>query len=244
MGIFGRKRYKTPYAPALYTLYDAMAEKPHLLIAGATGSGKSVVENGIIYNLLHTCPSETQFIFLDPKRVELSMYRNVPHCIYYASEQAEMVKALEYAMLITEKRYAEMQKQRVRKYTGGHVYVVIDELADLMTTQKKAVHPLIQRLCQIGRAAKVHVIACTQCPLATVIPTAIGVNFDNRVALRTRNAQDSRNILGVTGCERLPQYGQGFFLTPEGLNLYQIPMYTDGQIDTLIDWWTTRKCVA
>ena len=237
------RRYRAPIGDC-YTLYSDMARQPHLLIAGATGSGKSVIVNGIIYNLLHKGPESAKMILIDPKRVELSAYRNVPHCIRYASEPAEMVDALNYAVQVTEGRYTIMQRQGARKYDGGHVYVIIDELADLMTTQKKAVQPLLQRLCQIGRAANVHVIACTQCPLATVIPTAISVNFDARVGLRTRNAQDSRNILGQACCEQLPRYGQGYYMTPEGLDLWEIPMYPDTAVNQLIDYWTSRRCIA
>ena len=244
MSIFNRTRkYRTPSGD-VYTLYNDMAMQPHLLVAGATGSGKSVVVNGIIYNLLFNGPGSAQLILIDPKRVELSMYKSVPHCIRYASEPAEMIAALQYALVITEQRYQEMQRQRIRKYSGGHVFVIIDELADLMTTAKKQVQPLLQRLCQIGRAACVHVIACTQCPLATVIPTAIAVNFDARVGLRTRNAQDSRNILGAAGCEKLPRYGQGYFMTPEGIDLWNIPMYSDSDLESMVSWWTSRRCIA
>ena len=143
-------------------------------------------------------------------------------------------------MQITETRYKEMQRAGVRKYQGAAVYIVIDELADLMTTNKKAVAPLIQRLAQIGRAANVHIIAATQCPLAAVIPTPIKVNFDSRVALRTRSRQDSRNILELPGCERLPRYGQGYYMKPEGNTLYNIPMHTDSDIQTMCDYWTQQ----
>ena len=232
-----RKKYTTP-AGQRFTLYADMLKQPHLLVAGATGSGKSVVVNGIIYTALYEAPDAVQLILIDPKRVELVEYKNLPHTITYASEPGEMVKALHQAMQITESRYKTMQKAHTRKYTGGAVYVVIDELADLMTTNKKEVQPLLQRLCQIGRAADVHVIACTQCPLSTVIPTPIKVNFDSRVALRTRSKQDSRNILGVTGCELLPRYGQGYYMTPDGLTLYNIPMYNDDAIKERVKHWT------
>ena len=244
MSIFQRKRqYRTP-AGQVYTLYSDMANQPHLLVAGATGSGKSVIINGIIYNLLHTGPAENAFILVDPKRVELSQYKNTPHCIRYASEPADMVQALQDALAITEQRYRDMQRQGIRKYSGGNVYVIIDELADLMTTNKRQVQPLIQRLAQIGRAARVHIIAATQCPLATVIPTAISVNFDARIGLRTRNAQDSRNILGYAGCEQLPRYGQAYYMTPEGITLYNVPMYSESMISDLVSWWTGRRCIA
>ena len=232
--------YTTPQG-AYYDIYKDMLKQPHLLIAGATGSGKSVVINGIITTALYDSPAAVEFILIDPKRVELVEYKPLPHTIAYASEPGEMVQALETAMTITERRYKVMQAQGIKKYQGGAVYVIIDELADLMTTNKKHVQPLIQRLAQISRAANLHIIAATQCPLAAVIPTPIKVNFDSRVALRTRSAQDSRNILESKGCELLPRYGQGYYMTPAGLQLYNIPMYTDAERAQLVTYWTHTK---
>lgn len=234
------KEWRTPPGQ-VYSLYRDMLKQPHLLIAGATGSGKSVVINGLVYTAMYDSPAAVQFILIDPKRVELVDYKPLPHTLMYASEPGEMVEALEKAMEITESRYKAMQRQRVKKYPGGALYVIIDELADLMTTARRQVQPLIQRLAQIGRAANVHIIAATQCPLATVIPTPIKVNFDSRVALRTRSAQDSRNILGLTGCELLPRYGQGYYMTPDGLKLYNIPMQPQEDINALIKYWQRSR---
>ena len=234
-----KKRYKLP-AGTYYNLYADMLTQPHLLIAGATGSGKSVIINGIICTALYQSPADVAFILIDPKRVELAEFRNLPHVIKYASEPADMIQALEMAMKATETRYKAMQRDWVRKWTGGALYVIIDELADLMTTQKRAVQPLLQRLAQIGRAAQVHIIAATQCPLREVIPTAIKVNFDARVGLRTRSPQDSRNILHATGCEKLPRYGQGYYMTPEGLTLYNIPLISDAERARLVNHWKPR----
>ncbi len=235
-------KYYINQAGTYYPLYLDMLKQPHLLIAGATGSGKSVIINGIICTALTWTPSDYQLILIDPKRVELSEYKKVPHCIRYASEPENMIQALQYALTITESRYKEMSRQGIRKYQGAQVYVIIDELADLMTTQKKAVTPLLQRLCQIGRAAGVHVIAATQCPLAEIIPTKIKVNFDSRVGLRTRSAQDSRNILGFTGCELLPRYGKGYYMTPEGTRVHNFPMISDQDRKELVNYWTSRRC--
>lgn len=235
-----RRTYTTPagnYSP----LFADMAHQPHLLIAGATGSGKSVVINGIIHALLFHSPAAAQLILIDLKRVELCEYRRLPHTVAYADDVSSAVKALQAAIGITEARYKDMQRRRQRQYNGADVYVVIDELADLMTTAKRQVTPLIQRLGQIGRAARVHVIAATQCPIVAVIPTQIKVNFDARVGLHTRSAQDSRNILGVACCEALPRYGEGYYMTPEGLQLYQIPMIDDAERQRLIAHWTGRK---
>ncbi|MBO7733884.1 MAG: DNA translocase FtsK [Methanobrevibacter sp.] len=225
----------------IYTLFDDMTKQPHLLIAGATGSGKSVIVNGIISTLLYKFPNEAQFILIDPKRVELSPYKRLPHTLFYASEPQEMVNALRYAMQIVNTRYAQMQKRGERKYSGGDVYVIIDEWADLMTTNRRQVAPIVQRLAQVGRASKVHVILCTQTPIAKVIPTEIKCNFDSRVGLRTRSAQDSRNILGYTGLEALPMYGEGIYLTPHGETKYKIPYVNEDEQKRLITWWTNQN---
>lgn len=241
-----RQKWTTP-AGTRYTLYQDMLTMPHLMVAGATGSGKSVVINALIYTALYKFPLSAEstnsvgFILLDPKRVELVQYKDLPHTLRYASEPAEMVQALQYAMNIVEDRYRTMQRQGIRKYDGQDVFVVIDEFADLMTTNRKQIQPLIQRLAQVGRAANVHIIIATQCPLAKVIPTEIKVNFDARVGLRTRSAQDSRNIFGVTGCELLPRYGQGYYMTPEGLELYNIPMIPEEELAARVKWWMDQK---
>lgn len=231
-----KREWTTPQGQ-YYSLYADMLKQPHLLIAGATGSGKSVVINGILYTALYNSPAAVELILIDPKRVELIDYAQLPHTLKYASEPGDMVQALELAMTITERRYKAMQARHMKKYTGGAVYVIIDELADLMTTNRRQVQPLLQRLAQIGRAANVHIIAATQCPLSAVIPTPIKVNFDSRVGLRTRSRQDSHNILGVGGCELLPRYGQGYYMTPEGLTLYNIPMQTPEDLQALLTYW-------
>lgn len=242
-----RKSWTTP-SGEIYSIYQSMLNEPHLMIAGATGSGKSVVINALIYTILYRFPDcvenkskSASMILLDPKRVELVQYKDLPHTLRYASEPAEMVRALQYAMSLTEDRYRTMQRQGVRKWDGGQIYVCIDEFADLMTTNKKQVQPLIQRLAQVGRAAGVHIILATQCPLAKVIPTEIKVNFDARIGLRTRSEQDSRNILGETGCELLPRYGQGYYMTPEGMSRYNIPMIPEEELDDRVQWWMGQK---
>lgn len=238
------RTYKTP-AGTLYKLYlDALAQ-PHLLIAGATGSGKSVIINGLIYTALHRLPLDrpggAQFILVDPKRVELVQYSRVPHTIRYASEPAQILDALRLAMVITEDRYKRMQARRLRKYPGGDVYVIIDEFADLMTTDARTVKPLIQRLAQIGRAARVHIILATQTPIAAVLPTEIKCNFDARFGLRTRSAQDSRNILDRPGLEMLPRFGQAIYRTPAGDTLYNVPYYSDAELQRIADYWEAQQ---
>lgn len=224
-----------------YTLFADMLQQTHILIAGATGSGKSVLINGIMHTALLQSPAAYQFVLIDLKRVELSTYRNLPHTLAYADNISSALSALSEALQRIESRYSEMQRMGLKKYPGSCIYVVIDELADLMTVDKKHVLPLIQRIAQIGRAANVKIIAATQCPLATVIPTQVKVNFDTVIGLHTRSAQDSRNILGCNGCETLPRYGQGFYQTPAGTELWNIPMYDDAEQARVLTYWRTYR---
>ena len=237
--------YKTPGGD-IYSIFDSLLKQSHVLIAGSSGSGKSVLVNGIVATAITAySPASVQFVLIDPKRVELSPYKSIPHTIRYASEPDDMLQALEDVATMIDRRYTDMQARGQRKHTGSDVYVIIDELADLMTTQKKLVLPSLQRISQVGRAAKVHIIACTQSPLACVIPTTLKVNFDCIVGLRVRSKQDSRNILGVTGLETLPRYGSCIMSSCEGMQRYKVPYITEDEQNKLIQYWTDRdRCMV
>lgn len=238
--------YKCPSGP-VYTLYNNMLNETHLLLAGATGSGKSTVLNAILCTALHYSPSEKQFIFLDAKGMELDAYRSTPHCILYAETDADMIQALQYAINLMYERESETKHQHVKTYPGGDVYIIIDEFADLMTTQRKAVTPLLQRIGIRARASRIHLIACTQSPLRTIIPTEIKCNFPARVALKTATRQDSRNIIDIAGAEALPDpmtdhtasclYRHGTTTT-----LYNnLPAIPEEEQRRLIDHWKVNR---
>lgn len=241
--------YRTPGGD-VYRMYSALADRPHVLIAGATGSGKSVTVNGIIYNLLATrSPFECGFVLIDPKMVELIQYEPLPHTLRYASEPDDIVRSLQWAVEETASRFRIMQAERVREYNGPHMYIFIDELADLMTTMKTDTLPLLQRIAQIGRAARVHLIACSQNIMAQTIPTVLKCNFNTIVGLRTANKSQSRYIISEVGCESLPDpkregKGYGFIRDGADLSKVQIPYYSDAQINAMISYWTSTACVA
>lgn len=236
------KQWITPAGTA-QNLYLNMLKQPHLLIAGSTGSGKSVLINGIIYTSLFYSPNRVELILIDPKRVELAAYKDLPHCIRYASEPRDMAAALTEAIDTMEQRYKVMQQQRAKEWDGGHLYIIIDEFADLMTTQKAETLPQLLRIAQLGRAARVHLIAATQRPTTDIINGQIKVNMDSRVALRCPTAQDSRNIIGIKCAETLPRYGYGYYTTPETMHpvLIQIPLTPPENIAARIKWWTDQK---
>jgi S-DNA-T family DNA segregation ATPase FtsK/SpoIIIE len=243
------KAYRTP-SGSVYTPFLRLAERPHLLIAGATGSGKSVALNGIIYSLLiKESPFRCQFVLIDPKKVELVQYRSLPHVAGYASEHPDIIRSLRWVVDETDRRFSVMQKQGVREFDGPHLYVVIDELADLMVSIKKETLPLLQRIAQIGRAARVHLIACSQNIMAQTIPTVLRCNFSTILGLRTCNAQQSRFLISTNGCELLPDpkaEGKGYGFIRDGADLQKILIYKypDADINAVIRYWTSSQCIA
>lgn len=244
------RAYRTPGGMMCYTPFLRLADRPHLLIAGATGSGKSVALNGIITSLLmNESPVNCQFVLIDPKKVELKQYECLPHTARYASDNPEIIRSLRWAVDETDRRFSCMQEDGVKEFTGPHLYVVIDELADLMVSIKKEALPLLQRLAQIGRAARVHVIACSQNVLAVTIPTVLKCNFSTILGLRTCNAQQSRFLISATGCEMLPdpaREGKGYGFLRDGADLekFFIYKYPDESIESVIRWWTSSACIA
>lgn len=218
-----------------------MLKQTHLLIAGATGSGKSVLINTLIYTALFRSPAAVRFVLIDPKRVELVDYSELPHTLKYASEPPEIITALNVSIAEMETRYTRMQAQRQKKSTEPEIYIIIDEFADLMTTQKRATLPQLQRLAQLGRAANIHLIVATQRPTRDIVNGQIKVNIDSRVALRCPTPQDSRNIIDRKGAETLPRFGFGYYLTPNGCELIQIPMTDPAEIAARVRFWEEQK---
>ena len=229
------------YTGMTYNFYNELIETTsdnrNVLIAGMAGAGKSVIINGMINSILYKNTSDHIMALVDPKRVELAAYENMPHCGIFATESYEIEDLLRKCLKIIDKRTKEMREQRKKFYDGPRLHIFIDEMADLMLTSKKAAD-YIQRIAQIGRAANVQLICATQCPLASVIPTRIQVNFGVIIGLHTRNAQDSRNILGVAGCERLPKYGKALIQYLEEVEPQEvmIPMVPEEEINKIIDY--------
>ena len=230
--------YTTPGGSYPRLCADILAQ-PHTLIAGATGSGKSVLINATIYTALYSAPCERSFVLIDPKRVELVQYAALPHTLYYASEPPAIRAALAWTVDLMERRYTDMQRTRTKRYQGREVYVIVDEFADLITTDKHAVLPPLCRLAQLGRAAGIHLILATQRPTRDIITGQIKVNIDARLALRCPTRQDSRNIINTAGAEELPRYGKGIYLTPDTMHpvLVEVPMIPEAYINALCDFW-------
>lgn len=234
-------KYITPDGK-IFALYETMLECPHLLIAGATGSGKSVLINSLISTAVYQSPARFQFALLDPKTTELWQWSRLPHCIRYAYDSDAMIDLLRSTVETMENRLRHMHSVGERSWSGSQILVIIDELADLLTTRKSDAVPLLQRICQLGRAAGIHCIAATQCLLSSVLPTPVRVNFSAVVCLRTATRQQSRFIIDTTGAETFPDpktAGKALAFFRSGANLQQFTVYAVPvpEQQRLVSWW-------
>ena len=168
--------------------------------------------------------------------------------IDYANTPKDIPRALRGAVSLMNRRLADMKRRRLREYDGSHIYVIIDELMPIMTRpdiKRECYSPLLDLLA-LARAARVHVVACTQSPVAAVIPTPLKCNFDSRLALRTASAQDSRNIIGARGCEALPnpvieRRAYGYYRRGADTDLYQLPRVDDAERRRVIEYWENAR---
>lgn len=215
-----------------------LLEGTHTLIAGTTGSGKSVMLNTIIYNIIRSgCGS---MYLIDLKRVELSIYRKVAIGTYTEPEQ--VVPALEFMVTMMEERYKRMQRRNLRLTDEEPIYVIIDELADLVSI--KGVLPLLVKLGRLGRAAKIHTVCATQDPSRKTLAAAYMQNVTSAIALRCRSDIESRQIIGISGAENLPQYGKGYLWDAKGIRMIDIPMTPQEDIDRFLEWTKPSKILA
>lgn len=199
---------------------------PHLLIAGATGSGKSVCINAILLSLLYSnSPDDLQVILVDPKRVELTVYNDVPHLLTpVITDVNQTIHALQWVVREMDRRFAllsESGKRNIQAYNATaeepmpFLLLVVDELADLMAVAAQAVEGAIIRLAQMARAVGIHLVLATQRPSVDVITGLIKANITSRIAFSVASAVDSRTILDTSGAEKLLGRGDMLYLTPQ-----------------------------
>ena len=211
-----------------YPIVGDLVSMPHLLIAGTTGSGKSVCINSLILSILyrHT-PDTCKLILIDPKMLELSVYQGIPHLLSpVITEPKKATSALRWTVQEMEGRYRQMTEEGVRNISGynekaikmgkkviPYIVVVVDEMADLMMVSGKQVENYIQRLAQMARAAGIHIIMATQRPSVDVITGTIKANFPTRISFQVTSKIDSRTILGEQGAEQLLGKGDMLFMS-------------------------------
>ncbi|MBO4896886.1 MAG: DNA translocase FtsK [Clostridia bacterium] len=235
------------------TIIADVAKMPHVLIAGTTGSGKSVCINSLITSIIYKArPDEVKLLMIDPKRVELGVYNGIPHLLIpVVTDPRKAAGALNWAVTEMIKRYNLFAECNVRDMNGYNEYaeseglkkmenvvIIIDELADLMMVAPKDVEDAICRLAQMARAAGMHLVVATQSPRVDVITGLIKANIPSRIAFTVSNATDSRIILDMMGAEKLLGKGDMLFL-PVGASKptrIQGAYISDKERDNIIDF--------
>ncbi|MFC4103506.1 FtsK/SpoIIIE family DNA translocase [Paenibacillus xanthanilyticus] len=230
-----------------------LAKMPHLLVAGATGSGKSVCINGIITSILYKArPDEVKFLMIDPKMVELNMYNGIPHLLApVVTDPRRASLALKKIVVEMEKRYELFSKSGTRNIEGYNtlmadnpaailpfIVVIVDELADLMMVAAGDVEDAITRLAQMARAAGIHLIIATQRPSVDVITGVIKANIPSRIAFGVSSQVDSRTILDMVGAEKLLGRGDMLFL-PVGMSKpirVQGAFLSDAEVEAVVNF--------
>lgn len=246
-------KWTTP-AGTIYTLYQDMLTQNHLLIAGATGSGKSVVINALIYTATFKVPSEVALILCDPKMVELSRYAKMPHTLRYADTLDDIKDALEYAHTTMMDRFRAMKRAGQTETTERDIYVIVDEFADLVTkganrqenATKRACEACIESIGKLGRAAHVHLILATQAPNRQTLKANILLNMTARLALRCMYPIESKQIIGIPAAVTLPDpktehRASGYYLHGLELDRWQLNMIPADDIAERIKFWERQK---
>jgi DNA segregation ATPase FtsK/SpoIIIE, S-DNA-T family len=246
-----------------------LAQMPHLLIAGSTGSGKSVAINSFIMSILfRSTPDEVRMILIDPKRLELNLYDGIPHLFTpIVTEPKVAANVLRRATLEMEERLKKLAQHGVRNieqynkifepdstldlFEGNgqadgplpYLVIVIDELADLMMVEPQNVEESITRLAQMARAVGIHLILATQRPSVDVITGLIKANLPSRLSFRVASKVDSRTILDSNGAEALLGRGDMLFMPPATSRLVRLhgPFVTEKEINKVVDWWKSQS---
>lgn len=232
----------------------SLARMPHLLVAGATGSGKSVCINALICSLIFQyTPDQLRFVMVDPKRVELTGYNGVPHLIdSVVTDIDKVIGVLHWATTEMDRRYKELEKAGARnidvynaqraaqgKAILPFIVIVVDELADIIMTAPDDVEKSLVRLAQMARATGIHLVIATQRPSVNVVTGLIKANFPSRIAFAVTSQIDSRVILDTPGAERLLGRGDMLFMRPDSSKLARLQgaFVSDMEVNRLVRFW-------
>ncbi len=223
-----------------------LSKTPHLLVAGTTGSGKSVFINTLLASILYKfSPEELRLILIDPKMLELSVYNDIAHLLTpVVTEPKKAIITLKWVCKEMERRYSMMNEENTRSLEGynqksqeklPYIVVFIDEMADLMMTAGKEVEHYVQRLAQMARACGIHLVMATQRPSVDIITGSIKANFPSRISFQVASKYDSRTVLGEIGAEQLLGNGD-MLMSKNGGNLirYQSAFISDNEVNKLI----------
>lgn len=209
-----------------WTQGKEILEQAHIMIAGTTGCGKSTLLKKLMWTALAFTPGRMQFIIVDMKMgIEMKQYAALPHTLRFARNGEDAISALDYAIRIMTDRCNQMYAQDKVMWEGSDIYVVIDELADLLQVCGSEAIDRLTKIGRLGRAARIHLLLATQAPQRdrkSGLCAAIQQNMTCTIGMRCRTATESRQIIGVNGCESLPKYGTAYLAI--GADLWMLPI--------------------
>jgi len=251
--IFKNSDKKIPIAVGKDTIGNPyitdLSKMPHLLVAGSTGSGKSVFINSLICSILYKfSPEEVRMIMVDPKMLELSIYEGIPHLLHpVVTEAGKASQALKWAVREMMNRYAILSEKGAKSISSynataqqplPYIIIIVDELADLMMVSSKDVEASLTRLAQMARAAGIHLVLATQRPSVDVITGLIKANFPARIAFKVASKIDSRTILDTIGADKLIGMGDMLFLPPGSPNMERLhgAFVSDDEVGKVVDF--------
>ena len=243
-------------------VYADLAEMPHILVAGATGTGKTIFLNSMVLSLLYkSTPESLRIIMVDPKRVEFQHYNDIPHLLCpVIYDAAKTMNALQWLVREMERRFevfSEVPTRNLKSYNSSkavidsgsqlpYIVLIIDELADLMAAKGKELEAGIVRLAQMARATGIHLVLATQRPSVEVITGLIKANITSRISFQVASQIDSRTVLDTSGAEKLIGYGDMLFLSSKSSKITRIqaPYTSEKEVKKVTDWSSEQAKVV
>jgi S-DNA-T family DNA segregation ATPase FtsK/SpoIIIE len=259
------QQYQTSDSPLMLALgkdvsgaptYTALEEQPHMLVAGATGTGKTIFLNSLILSLLYkSTPDQVRLIMVDPKRVEFQNYNDIPHLLCpVINDAAKTINALQWLAREMERRFevfSEIPTRNIKSYNSNktviaagsqlpYIVLIVDELADLMAAKGKELEAGIVRLAQMARATGIHLVLATQRPSVEVITGLIKANISSRISFQVASQIDSRTVLDTSGAEKLIGMGDLLFLSSKSSKITRVqgPYVSENEVKRVTDWIT------
>jgi len=235
-------------------MYTDLAEQPHMLVAGATGTGKTIFLNSLVLSLLYkSTPDQLRIIMVDPKRVEFQNYNNIPHLLCpVINDATKTINALHWLAKEMERRFevfSEISARNIKSYntnktvvasgsTMPYIVLIVDELADLMAAKGKDLEAGIVRLAQMARATGIHLVLATQRPSVEVITGLIKANISSRISFQVASQIDSRTVLDTSGAEKLLGLGDMLFLSSKSSKITRVqgPYVSEKEVKKVTDW--------
>ncbi len=257
------QQYQTAESPLMIALgkdvsgsptYTALEEQPHMLVAGATGTGKTIFLNSLILSMLYkSTPEQLRLIMVDPKRVEFQNYNEIPHLLCpVINDAAKTINALQWLAKEMERRFevfSEIPTRNLKSYNAHktviaegkqlpYIVLVVDELADLMAAKGKELEAGIVRLAQMARATGIHLVLATQRPSVEVITGLIKANISSRISFQVASQIDSRTVIDTSGAEKLLGLGDMLFLSSKSSRITRVqgPYVSENEVKRVTDW--------